>query len=228
MAKAAGLIDVIAINDSIYPCWFAGYGYCCDKRFWQHHLGIPGFKGIKVSCDDSGLPDVRWLRNTGTQGFDPIPGNVRSGGNSGYQAMHLAMQLGAAKIILVAFDMTGKAQQHWFGEHPDEIRCTALSQDGRIREFAALKPELEKRGIDVVNTSPSTALTFFRRVTLDAALTEVEKTMRKHQEIAAAPEPKTAPAPKGAKTAEHRGRGHPGNIPGAQRSDVGPGVMKTR
>lgn len=170
MASAASKIKVIAINDAAYPCWFADIAYCCDKRFWKHHNGFPGFRGIRVSCDDSGFPGIRFLKNTGTQGFDPTPGHVRTGGNSGYQAIHLAIQLGVSKIILVGYDMRGAPQEHWFGKHPDPIACMAMTQANRIRCFAELKPVLDQHGVTILNSSPGSALTFFRHVALEQAL----------------------------------------------------------
>lgn len=170
IAHAADKVRVIAINDAIYPCWFADIGYACDKKWWEHHNGIPGFRGIRTSCDDSGFPDIRFLHNTGRDGFDPVPGNLRTGGNSGYQAMHLAMQLGVTKIILVGFDMRGKPQHHWFGEHPKQVECLALNHDSRIRYFTTLLPALRELGVDVLNASPGSALTFFRSVPLEQAL----------------------------------------------------------
>ena len=88
--------------------------------------------------------------------------------------MHLAIHLGVKKIILVAFDMKDKPQDHWFGNHPEPIQCRAMTHDNRIRNFAALKSVLDERGIEVLNASPRSALTFFRQVPLETAL-EIRK-----------------------------------------------------
>jgi hypothetical protein len=175
MARAKNKIRVIAINDAAYPCWFADIAYACDARFWRYHDGIPGFRGMRVSLDDSRLPGIKFLKNTGPEGFDPHPGSIRSGSNSGYQALHLAVHLGAARVILVGYDMTGDPSQHWFGNHPPQLGTSARTMEHRIRAFAGLKPELERRKIEVINTSPRTALTFFRRGDLETVLREEKK-----------------------------------------------------
>jgi len=172
LARAGASIKVVAINDAIYPCWFADIGYACDTAWWRHHGGLPGFAGRRVSLDDCGIDGVDFLINTGTQGFDPAPGCLRSGGNSGYQALHLCAHLGADRVVLIGFDMRGS---HWFGEHPPAIRRIAPNMRNRIERFHELGAVLAARGIDVVNATPGSALTGFRVGDLELELSRSTK-----------------------------------------------------
>lgn len=167
IARASDLIKVISLNDAIYPCWFADLGFSCDREWWQYHGELAGFPGRRVSLDDSGVAGVDFLKNTGSVGFDEDPGNLRSGGNSGYQALHLCAHLMPAKILLVGFDMRGA---HWFGEHPPALRRTVPHMDNRIRRFDDLKAPLAERGIEVVNCTPGSALGAWRRGDLETEL----------------------------------------------------------
>lgn len=174
ISRAADLIRVIAVNDAVYPCWFADRVHACDQKWWDEHHGVPGFSGTKSSLEPTRFPDVLTYRNTGTSGLDDATDAIRSGGNSGYQAMHLAVHFGVRKIVLVGFDMTGDPMNHWFGHHPAPIAISVRTMDNRIREFAELKPLLADRGIDVVNASPGSALTFFRAGDLETELNLLE------------------------------------------------------
>ena len=107
--------------------------------------------------------------------FDKV-GVVGSGGNSGFQALNLAAQFGATRIILLGFDMQGESGAHWYGRNnwsmannPDQW-CYLRWQ----RAFAAAAPELKTRGIDVINASRNTALTCFRRMSISEAI-ELER-----------------------------------------------------
>lgn len=172
IARAKDLIRVIAVNDAVYPCFFADVAYACDRKWWAFHRDIAGFRGIKVSLDLTGLPGVRQLENTGTEGFDPRPGRIRTGGNSAYQALHLAAHAGARRSILVAIDMQGEG--HWFGDHPKEVRGGKQSYPKRLEEFADVAPIYADLGMDVVNVSSSSAIGAFRRSTIEAELQRLE------------------------------------------------------
>ena len=168
---------VIAVNDAIYPCWFADIAYACDAAWWAHHDGLPGFTGLKLSLLDGTDPRAKpcevsgvWhIRSSGHEGFDPDRQHIRTGGNSGYQALHLALHLGAAKIVLVGFDMRDDdGQAHWFGDHPREISRTRTPALWRDR-FTALADAAQHLGVTVVNASPGTALAAFQTCALEQA-----------------------------------------------------------
>src|SRR5690606_9521612 len=51
MARAGDRIRVVAVNDAVYPCWFADIAYACDRKWWRYHNGLPGFPGRKLSLE---------------------------------------------------------------------------------------------------------------------------------------------------------------------------------
>lgn len=87
-------------------------------------------------------------------------GIVGDGGNSGFQAINLAVQFGAARILLVGFDMRVDLGVHWHGRHgaglgdPSEMN---VSNWRRILDAAA--PRFAELGVEVINCSPISALT---------------------------------------------------------------------
>lgn len=178
MARARGLVRVIAINDAIYPCWFADIHYACDAKWWRAHEGVPNapHRRMRMSATSNGVDsfyagydDIEPIERSGTTGFDQRPEFITTGGNGGWQAIHIAAHLGVSRAILVAYDMRGP---HWFGDHPQACRSTPPNMENRIRHFAEFADILKGR-ITVVNASPGSALTMFRPVDLEAELRAV-------------------------------------------------------
>ena len=173
VAAARWQARIIAINDSYRLAPWADVLYACDARWWDWHDGAPSFAGLKVSQDaklSETHPDVRLLAPTGIDGFDPHPGNIRTGKNGGYQAIHLAAHMGAAKIVLLGYDMqpTG-GRTHWHEGHPVRTRPEVYGET-MLPRFATLAAPLAKLGVRVVNATPGSALDAFPRTSLARAL----------------------------------------------------------
>ena len=171
MARANDRCRVISVNDAVYPCWFADVAFASDAKWWDHHGGVPSFKGQKVSRNCLGRYDVDYLRETGADGFDPEPGTVRHGSNSGHQAVHLAAQLGASRIIIVGMDFTDKdfARDHWFGGHDGRMDMGSVAETWR-KHFRGLTDALEGRGVAVLNASLSSTIKWLPTVSLETHL----------------------------------------------------------
>src|SRR5678815_3029451 len=126
-----GKARVIVVNDNYQKAPWADVLYAADSEWWKLHQGVPSFAGLKYSVDQASwiYPDVQILQNTGKDGFDERPTSLRTGQNSGYQAIHLAVHLGASLIVLLGYDMRD-TQNHWFGQQP-------IPQDDHGEEWCA-------------------------------------------------------------------------------------------
>lgn len=159
-------LPVVAVNDAFELAPAADVVYAADCAWWLHHaqraLKAPG---IKVTASDSTpFQAVKVLRNTGVEGFDPDPSCLRTGGNGGYQAIHLAIHAGAARILLLGFDMRGS---HFFGRHPAPLRNT---DPGSFVTWAGRFGALNDRGAEIVNCTPGSALRAFPVADLEAEI----------------------------------------------------------
>lgn len=93
------------------------------------------------------------------------------GGNSGFQALSLALHFGAARVILLGYDMqfTG-GRMHW---HPDHKRSDKMHNpdqrlmNGWVVRFAELAKQTKA---EIINCTRETALTCFPRQALATAL----------------------------------------------------------
>ena len=177
MAQQQGRIRVIAVNDGIYPAFYADALYACDGRWWAKHSGVPGFHGLKIALDDTrreldAYPDVKLMRNTGIEGLERDPTGLRTGRNSGYQAINLGAHLGSKRVLLVGFDMhpDEDGNAHYFGDHDDWLTNPTVFEQIMVKHFTQLGRELEALGIEVLNCTPGSALQVFPMKQLEAVL----------------------------------------------------------
>jgi hypothetical protein len=168
-----GRAMVIAVSDTYRLAPFAAALYSCDAKWWDHHHGVPSFAGLRYALEHRAAcwPGVEILKNTGREGLETDPTGLRTGQNSGYQAINLAVHLGARRIILLGYDMQASddGRTHWFGRHPRALeRYSPYPQF--IEAFGTLVAPLAALGIHVLNASRASALTMFPRVALETAL----------------------------------------------------------
>ncbi len=172
-------VRVIAINDAWRLAPWAEVLYACDGRWWRKHGGVPSFAGLKVTLSNSAAqvaawPEIEVLENTGTEGLETQPHGLRTGRNGGYQAINLAVHLGARRILLLGYDMKPAAdgRTHWFGDHQDWPTRPSLFRDVFLPQFEGLAHALDAIGVAVVNCTPGSALETFTKAPLEQALAD--------------------------------------------------------
>jgi hypothetical protein len=178
VARAAGYVRVIAVNDAYRVAAFADVCYFADAEWWGWHKDRPEFQafaGQKCSIADSAAkitdPAVHILRNAGSRGISTDPGAICTGHNSGYQALNVVILAGAKTVILLGFDArepTATSRSHWFGDHP-KIEPVAAYAEYR-KAFSAVENAIKAAGVRVINCSPGSAIDSFEKLPLEAAL----------------------------------------------------------
>jgi hypothetical protein len=148
--------------------------YAADAKWWRcYQERALKFAGRKVTIKPTlPWPELYCLEQSLEHAsFDPRPTHLVSGGNSGYQALHLAVHFGAKRILLLGFDMKDgvNRKRHWFGNHPPKLNSRG-NYAGWIRAFDKLAKCLPLRNVEVINCTPGSALRCFRRTSLEAAL----------------------------------------------------------
>lgn len=158
-----GRARVIAINNSYRLAPWAGALYAADRKWWGWEKGAPTFTGLKYSVAPmlpTLYPDVQVLKNTGPLGLELDPTGLRTGMNSGYQAINLAVHLGAARIVLLGYDLSDApdGRKHWHADHPGP---NASPYPQMLAAFPSLVEPLAAIGVTVVNCTPGSALECF-------------------------------------------------------------------
>lgn len=165
---------VIAINDAWRLAPFADLLYAADGPWWLKYRGVPDFAGEKWTQDKGegaaeaaqrfGLHVVRSEIGKSVS-FDPA--YIAQGYNSAFQAMNLAVHFGAVRIVFLGLDCQAEAgRTHWFGDHPPGLLKASPYPLFRAA-FEAAAPQLREAGVEVINCSRATALTCFRRATIE-------------------------------------------------------------
>jgi len=169
---------VIAVNNAYAIAPFADMLYFCDHDWWREHAeraAYREFAGIKVTLENPKVvkaePAVRSLQNLGRTGLCAERHGLHTGQNGGYQAINLAVHLGAKRIVLLGFDMKVSADGR-FNWHSGHRRKGSPDQYARLMlpKFPTLLGPLAARGVEVLNATPGSALKCFREVSLQAAL----------------------------------------------------------
>lgn len=140
---------------------------------------MPQFAGIKVCQDANTCARFRDLHTVevpdgySTEILTDKPGVLGGGGpNSGFQAINLAVQFGATRIMLVGFDMHTVGGVHWHGAHGDGLvnpHEVCFVKWRRILDAAAAR--FRSLGVELVNCSPHSALSAYPKMTIEQAMT---------------------------------------------------------
>lgn len=174
-----GRVVTFVVKRNIELCPWAAAVYGCDCPWWRSVDGLTGFAGHRFAydakardrygCTKIEIPDTHDDRIL----MDEI-GTVGSGGNSGFQALNLAVQFGARRIILAGFDMHERGGAHWYGRNMSQGMGNPGPGNFRrwIKAFDGAAPALRDLGCEVINASPDSALRGFRKAGIATALIE--------------------------------------------------------
>lgn len=179
---------VACVNTSWRLAPWADMLYAHSVYWWRAHQGVPEFKGLKVSLDadaKADFPEIdlahcpidprrRHHKRLGDRYVMEMqfgePGVIGWGMNGGFQCCNLIAQIRPKRIILVGIDATVANGEHWHGLHPGLKNPTERDTEVWRRNFDAAAPALQAQGIDVVNASPLSTLTAYRKMELAEAL----------------------------------------------------------
>ncbi len=173
-------IPVLAIKENYDLAPWAEVVYGCDAAWWRNRNGLKEYRGLKVSATLDLQIYFKDLHYVSLEKHDDIIrlnplGTVGAGGNSGFQAVNLAVQFGATRILLLGFDMDHHARQpHWYGRNrgPGRTNPDYHNYDRWRRAFIRSTGVLEEAGVEVINGSAVSALACFRKRDVRGTLEE--------------------------------------------------------
>lgn len=139
---------------------------------------MPEYAGLKLTQDQRvstqppgwGIRRVRADWNNDRLNVGEF-GRISWGGNSGFQALSLAIQFGVRKIVLVGFDMRTDRGLHWHEDYPAGMNNPSAKTTARWRQVMdEAAPMVKALGVLVLNASPVSALTAYPKVDFSEAL----------------------------------------------------------
>jgi hypothetical protein len=139
---------------------------------------LPDFEGIKLAHDTGVCALYRDLHKIEIVEHDLMlfeePGRIGFGGNSGFQALNIAVQFGAVRVLLIGFDMHAARGMHWYGPNTGKDMRNPLDTNF-VRWRKAMSKQakvLRGMGIEVVNASLISALDCFEIKSVERTLTD--------------------------------------------------------
>ena len=164
----------IAINKAIIYHPTADVLYWTDGRFYTWFKNeVDSYKGLKFALKPGSqyTKDIQVLRKGKPHGLEEDPEVLSHGFNSGHAAINLAYHLGAARIILLGFDMINDGvHTHFHDGYPTRSAGNKIYQDKFLPGFKQLNSEIKNKGIEILNASPHSKLNVFPKITLEQAL----------------------------------------------------------
>lgn len=174
----------IAINKSLSVLPNAKLLWWSDERFFrqhreeiaQHRAAYKATAYINFYREKN--PD--WVSSysfSRMKGYDDRPEYLCHGNNSGYAALHLAIKLGAKKIILLGYDFKFDAQKntHWHAGHFDELgRSMHQGEDSLTKNmlpnFQYLRIPALRHHVTIINANLDSNLDIWPRRSIEEVL----------------------------------------------------------
>jgi len=175
-----GINVAFMIGDWMDMVFFGDGGF-----FLKYKAQLAMFPGLKVTCH-GGASGTSWVKFLGRDGKKPrgissAPNLVSWNKNSGAAAISVAAWAGAKRIILLGFDMSLNEgnRQHWHNIYgrgiidiKDERKRKKLPFARHLRGFPIIAEDARRMGIEIINASPQSTITEFRKVTVKEILSE--------------------------------------------------------
>ncbi len=151
--------------------------------FWQLGLSDYGAQKWTTNKQASDQFGLNWIAEKNRRGLSSDPTYVHHGHGSGYTLVNLAYLIGAARIVLLGYDMKyasdydgkqrneGSTPRHYFGEYPSSMQHwpSVSVKDGVHVELVDLYQSIKDQGlIEIINCTPSSAIDCFERIQIDA------------------------------------------------------------
>lgn len=168
LCRAWGRARFLAVNDSWRLCPWADALYACDGAWWRKHGGVPGFQGLKLTYEAAAARQFGLRRVIIDRGNNTLVlggAAVGDGGNSGFQALNLALNWGAKRVLLVGFDMSIAGGEHWHGRHGSGLNNP---REHNVRRWLSANWSTPV-GIEIINCNPGSALSAYPKLSFEVA-----------------------------------------------------------
>lgn len=168
-----GELRVIGVNDAYRICNFLDVLYAADFRWWDHHEARSRNVPLRVTVDEDCAKKhgLTHIPGKAEGGLSLTADCIHQGNHSGFQALNLAVYMGATDILLLGFDMRVTDRVHWFGDHPEGVKIGNGQQFERFRNaYPPAARQLKELGISCINCSPDSAITCFPSGVIGEAL----------------------------------------------------------
>jgi hypothetical protein len=167
--RAAGA-RTIAVNRAFELAPWADVFYMGDRRALDvYHKQIPPGRLWSNDAMSEQMFGAKWARYAYEPGINPT--RISGNGNSGMQAINLAVLFGARHILLLGFDMKvgPQGEKHFHPDHPAPLTQAQPFSDW-IFKGVKVAEDLRKLGVFCLDCTPGGALYGFEKATLQEGI----------------------------------------------------------
>lgn len=180
---------VIAINVAyLIGNWIDIVFFGDNEFFMENQDKLNDFPGLKVTCHPrfANVKGIKYLKKGGRQprGLSDNPSSVIWNANSGSASISMAANMGVKRIVLVGFDMNlDEDGNQWFhSEYGKGKPVTPGTEEERRKRdrqlpfgrhlvgFPGIANDAKRRGVEILNANPDSAIEVFRKVTVKEVL----------------------------------------------------------
>lgn len=158
------------MNNSHRLAPFADVIFAMDRGWWNEYgLEIKSPAELWTTNREAArVYNLNHINGEPGGGISRRPNCIKLGGNSGFQALGLALHFGAAKVVLLGYDLQlTHGRTHWHGDHLRLGNPLPI----RMREWLLRFGELARETrVPIINASRASALACFPRTWLADAL----------------------------------------------------------
>lgn len=163
-ARLAGRGPVVAINDAFRNLPFPAVAFSIDTHWLgQRRNELESYPGEVVlalpAMWDKPLANAHHVKRVTATGVSAIPDMLFTGENSGFAAMGMAIMRGAARIVMLGYDLTTPG--HWHAGYGWRSRYGHADYPRWVRNFDSLEAECTRRRIEVFNCNGQSAIRCF-------------------------------------------------------------------
>ena len=188
--KAIHFKHIIGINIAFQlGNWVDMVFFGDDGFFKRHEIELRSFSGLKISCTAKVQkdPSIKYVVKDRKKpsGITDNPSAISWNRNSGAAAISLAVNAGAKRIFLLGFDMKLDAggNQHWHNVYKAQNRkAKTVPFKAHLKGFVQIAIDAQKKGVTILNVSPSSNILEFEKISLEAALFLTKKDNTKEVE----------------------------------------------
>ena len=164
VAYVRGKATVYAVNNAFELAPWAEYLYACDYEWWKYYK--PEFSGQKWTQNPDAAQEfgLNYIKGKPNKAFSTEQDHIATGGNSGFQALNLAVLHGHKRIILLGFDYKNSGK-HFFGEHPSPLNKHP-DMKRWVQSMNKAAPIIKSLGVEVFNCNPHSAIECFPKKAL--------------------------------------------------------------
>jgi hypothetical protein len=166
----------LCVNQAMLDVPSCNAGITVDSLFFKHRRADLDFMSNEVPVYiamgevEDPLPHAHHLKLNWGGKLSDAEDSLNSIGSSGYAAVNLAYLKGSKLIVLFGFDYGITGGTHYHSEYPWRSPTNDLSWKTWAAGYESMVPQLEAAGVTIINASPNSAITCFKKISVDEGL----------------------------------------------------------